>query len=406
MQSKLLVVAKREYFTTIRKPSFWISTLFFPAFMIVIGLVSGLASASVENIVKDLPKNIKAVYVVDQAGIVNPALIQTPLVTSDSFEAASAAVRNNEVTAAILIPSDFLQSKKIVLNIQDLGVFAGGSVENLGTELVKQSILSRIDTPALISAYSSDYATDVTTYNTNGERIPSGLERLTLPTIVLVLYLVATTFASSYLLRSVSEEKENRMIEVVLSAATPRQLVWGKVLGQLSIVITQLVTLIALSLVVVAVAKLSLPIDLSTIRVSAGQLIMAAFYLITGFLLMAGFMVVAASAVPTYREAQSFSSVFIVLAVFPLYLITVLLADPNGTIAMVASYFPLTAPMVLLIRTSLGVVSVAESIFSGVVILLYIFIVFYLAFKVFEFGALEFNRTISFKQLVRRLRFN
>jgi ABC-2 type transport system permease protein len=409
--SKLLLVAKREYITTVRKPSFWLSTIAFPLFILIIGVISGISSQIAETQGNAAIKE-KEINIVDNSQLIDPTILppNIKLVADNSVKAPETEVYEQKVYAVIRIPADVLNKGQITAYMQQDNFFASSSLQEFTKQLIQQSVIKKAGDPRLVQALNPQWQFKTTLIDSKGQASPDSLSRLAIPIGAVAIYMVLSMFATSYLLRSVSEEKENRMIEIVLSALTPRQLVWGKVLGQLGIVLTQLTTLGLLTLIALQAVKIALPAGiLDGLQVSIGPLLLALYFLIAGFLSMAGLMVLAASAVPTYREAQSFSSVFVLISIFPIYFFTAILADPQGTLAIITSLLPLTSPLVMLLRIFLTEVPIVQLIAALALNLIYVVAMFVLAFKVFAMGAMEYNRTVSIKpyltHVVRKLKF-
>lgn len=400
--NKLLIIAKREYLQVIRKPSFWITTLAFPAFIIFLSVISTLSAQSAETKLAELAAEAKGIYVFDQSGILDKALLQPPLQQIEDIEAGKQAVKEGKVDALIVYPQDFATSLKIDISVNSKGVFNDGAYDPIAKNLVKQSILNKLGDANLTKVFNADYATEVTSYK-NGEQIENGFEAFIVPLISVGIYFILVTFATSLLLQSVSEEKENRMIETILSIVTPRELIWGKIAGQLSIVITQVVVLAIFALGGLVLLSRTSPIDLSSVEVTFAQLFWAVFFTVCGFLLNANIMVGVGAAMPTYREAGGLSSVFIFAALIPVYLATSLIAEPSGTLAIFFSYFPFTSPLILLFRNALGELSGAEQLLGAVASIAYVAVSFILAFKLFEFGALEYHNRISLRNFIQNL---
>jgi ABC-2 type transport system permease protein len=199
---------------------------------------------------------------------------------------------------------------------------------------------------------------------------------------------------------SVSEEKENRVIEIVLSTIKSKSLIFGKIIGQVAIVVTQVLFLLLLSLLVLLIFKDSIPIqiDLGDITITLGQILLAGFYAFLSFFILACTMVGVGAAMPNYKDAQSFSSIFIFLSIIPIYFVTTIIADPTGTVARVLSYLPFTNGIVLLFRSTLGALTPFEIILSGAVLILYAVIAVFVAFRLFEIGSLEYSRKITLKE--------
>lgn len=396
------MVAKREYTRVIKKPTFWISTLMFPLLIIVLSAISGLSAASVEQKVKDQIENAKAVLIVDPQNLIDPALTvgRFQEVASESF--AQEQVIKGVADAAIVYPTDIASQPQIKIYAQSQGLFAIDAYNEQAKTLLQQSILLRLPSESLIKTYNAQFDFQTKTYK-DGTEVKDEALKFVLPGIAVVIYFILISFASSYLLMSVSEEKENRMIETILSIIPSRDLVWGKIAGQLAIIITQLLVLMSLVAVPIATGFIKLPFEISQVSITPLQLLVSLAYIIAGFLIMANTMVGVGAAMPSYKEAQSFSGIFVMLSVIPIYFATLIIAEPNGLIAMIASYFPLSSAVILLFRNTLGELSLAETVFSSVVLLCYVLASFYMAFKLFELGALEYSNKVSFRQYLKRL---
>lgn len=194
------------------------------------------------------------------------------------------------------------------------------------------------------------------------------------------------------------------MIETILSIVKPRQLIWGKLVGLTGVSLTSLFALGALmtGIVVVSTNIFPITIDWSAVDVTVGQILLSIFYTIGGFLFLSSIMVGVGAAMPKYRDAQQFSSVFIILSIIPVYFASFLLAEPSGTLSRIVSFTPFTAPLILIFRSSIGALTIWESVAGVVVVALYVMIGFYFAFKLFEVGSLEVNKKISFKFLLQK----
>src|SRR5260221_11395594 len=208
-------------------------------------------------------------------------------------------------------------------------------------------------------------------------------------------------------------------MEIEMSSIKPSDLITGKIIGLLVIIYTQVILLILLSIVGILLAATLLTklvpglppltqIDLSALNLNTpqllGQIVLGVFYTVVGFFILACTMVGAGAAAPTYREAQGLSTIFIITSILPIYFITTIVTDPNGTLAKILSYFPYTAAFVLLFRNALGSLSLQEVIISGAVLILFCYIALKISFKLFEFGSLEYSKKISFKEFLSSLR--
>lgn len=403
---KIFVVAKREYLKVIKKPTFWISTLAFPILIGVIAFISGYSADQAEKkFIEDI-QNSKGVIIVDKSSTIIPETISFPFIYSIDIEDSIGKVKSQEADAAIIINEDFKDTKAITIYSKEQNVFSSNIYNSSAENLIKQSIISEVGDKTKIDIYNSNFDFNVIQFDSEGNEITKGIESLIIPAIAAIIYFMLTTFASSYMLMSVSEEKENRAIEIVLSSVSPRQLIFGKIFGQMVIAMFQILILVVFSIIAIILINPNLfgSINLSELNISIWQIIAAIFYTLVGFLILSSLMVGVGAAMPSYKEASSFSSIFIFLSILPVYFVTLIISDPSGVISQIFSYFPITAPLLLLFRITIGALSGIEIIISIVILIFYAILFLWLALKLFEFGSLEYSNKISFKSFIKSLR--
>ena len=335
--------------------------------------------------------------------MVTDGSIVKPLELMDDPAKAEAAVREAQADAAIVYPPDILTSHRIVTFVKDSGIIARGRFDELATSLVKQSILSEVNDPEKIELFNTKLTVARTVF-ADGKPIVTTIEAFILPILAVVIYFLLVMTSSSYMLMSVSEEKENRMIETVLSIVKPRQLIWGKLWAMVGLSFTQLAVLAAYGTVAYKVTTKVLPIsiDWSLVHIGAWQLVLTSFFVIAGFIVMAALMVGIGAAMPTYREAQQASPLFIIFSILPVYFAMVLIAEPSGTVAKITSYIPLMSPLILTFRMAIDALPAWEQVVGLIVSLAYVVGSMYLAFALFEFGSLETSKKVSFRNMFRK----
>lgn len=403
---KILLITKREYLRVIRNKAFWLAALFFPLLLVGVSLISGLSSSSIENKIKEDASKAKLVLILDETKTISPnspILQQGPFKLAKDFASGKEAVIKGEANAFIYYPANLALDKKAQIFAQDDGILSIGKYNTLADSLIKQSILQDLPDQKKAQLFNIQISFETINYK-KGVQSDFRLEKFIIPIITVVAYFMLTSFGTTYLLQSVAEEKENRMIEIVLSIVKPKELILGKILGLVGIVLTQVLILVFLSVAGLTLFQHNLQINLSQITINPVQLLFSIFYLIAGYLFIANIMVGVGASMPTYKEASSFSSVFILLAVFPLYFVTLILAEPSGPVAMFTSYFPFSASMILLFRNALGEMSTLELIFSSIVLIIYIIVSYIIAYKFFEFGSLEYSQRISLQRFLKSLK--
>lgn len=395
------LIAKREYLKVVTKPMFWLSVLLPPLLFTIIGGISGYSAKIAEDKIKEEATNVQAVYIRDEANIIKKDMVREPFFLIDNVGNKKQEVIDEKADALIIIPADIQKGSQIQVFQQDKGIFSNGRFVDVVQGLVKSSILSEVPDKNKISLYHAQLPFTISTYK-EGKETNTSLERFIVPGISVIVFFLLTTIGASFMLMSASEEKENRAIETILSLVKPRELILGKLIGLMGIVFTQFGVLTLLSSVVFIVGATQMPIDFSKIVVDPVQVILAIFYTFTGFVIIANTMMAVGAATPNYKDAQNMSTTFIILSILPVYFFTLILSDPNGLIARILSYFPFASSLVLVMRNALGALPVWEIVLSIIVNIVYMYLSFVIAFKMFEIGALELNKKISLANLFKK----
>ena len=143
-------------------------------------------------------------------------------------------------------------------------------------------------------------------------------------------------------------------------------------------------------------------IDLSSLPVNWGRIGVGALIFVTSFVLFTGLLVLIGASVPTAKEAGGFIGLVMMLIFGPLYAAPLFISQPGSLLVRVLSIFPFTAPIPLLLRNAVGNLQPWEVLVAVTGIVLAAIIVLNLAVRVFRYGALEYSRKLSFKEVFGR----
>lgn len=180
----------------------------------------------------------------------------------------------------------------------------------------------------------------------DGGEAPERVEaKMLIPMGFMMLLWVSVVTSANYLLMSTIEEKSNRVMEVLLSAISPLQLMAGKILGYGLVGSILCAAYGGLAIAGLAAAAL---LDL----VPAGHLALFAVYFAMAYFMMASMLAAVGSAVSELRDAQSLMGPVMIVMVVPLILWLPISEDPNGLLATVASFVPPLTPFVMILRTT------------------------------------------------------
>lgn len=408
--SKLRSVIRHEYLTIVRQPSFWIVMLAIPAFIAGVFAISYFGNKSSEDRIAELTKDLKNVSVVDQSGLINKQVIQqTGLELADpsQLESIRSDVQNKRREALIVYPANLVKEREYQVYTSTNDFTKNGSVTALGDSLLQTSLFLPLGSTDVITLAKEGAKNVVVSYD-NG-RETAGINEYVIPGLFIVLFYVIFFFSVGYMLSSVSEEKENRSMEMVLTYVKSRTLIIGKLLAVVLVTLTQILffALLGLAALLIALAlgnSVTLPagLDPSRLVFDPAAIFFGSAFLFVGFMMYAGFMTITAAAAPSSREANSFASVFYIGAFSPGWIFMLILTDPENPLTRFVTFFPLTSPVVSLLRNTVGNISVAEASLALVVMTIFMTLSLMFAIRTFRLGALEFNNRIDFKALFKR----
>lgn len=406
--SKLFAVIQYEYTQLVKRPVFWITTLLVPVFFGAIIGISAYSSASTEERAENLSEEITDVRVIDQFGIIDPQIIEDPFSLAENSSEAElvSQVENQEIDGLIVYPDNLLEEGEIKVYAQDnASIFGQSAISSQAQSLLQVSAQLQVEDPAVNQILVSEFDVDATLYTDDGQTDQFQPSDLVVPGVSLILYFFIVFSSAQYLLQSVAEEKENRMIETILSMIDSNTLISGKIISLTLVALTQvavwLLLIGGLLLVFNDNSNFNIPVDLSTVTYEAVPLNI--FFTLSGLLLLAATMVGVGAISTSYKDSQGLSSVFTLTAILPVYFITILIDQPNGLIAQITSYFPFTSGMIFVIRNSLGALSPLEMVIGVIVNVVYVLIAFYVAAKLFDLGALMYRTKPKFKDVMRIL---
>jgi ABC-2 type transport system permease protein len=408
--AKLSSVVRHEYLTIVKQPSFWIVMVAIP---LLIGTIIGLTylgNKSSADRIEKLADDLKNVAIVDESQLINREVVEgagLSLSPASQTDALKEQVQNGDKEALIVFPETLKEKRKYNIYLSSTDITMMSSVGSLANDLLKTSLFLPLGSPEIIALAQNGAESDLTTYRDGIET--GGFNEYIAPGLFVVLFYIIFAFSISYMLTSISEEKENRSMEMVLTYVKPRTLIVGKLLGVSLVTLTQIAFFALLALIGYfalqqagsSAVQLPAGIDLSQITLAFWPIFFGFTFLVIGFLMFAGFMTATAAAAPSSKEANNFSSVFFIGAFIPFYFITMLATDPENPIVKFLTFFPLTSPVVALIRNTVGNMSLIESWLALGAMTAFMAASIWIAVKAFKLGALEFGSTINLSKLLK-----
>lgn len=241
-------------------------------------------------------------------------------------------------------------------------------------------------------------APDSRTVTKKGENRTNEVANLLVPGGFMVLLLLSVLTGGQYLLMSTIEEKSNRVMEVLVAAVSPFELMTGKILGQMAVGLLVLLIYAVLGLSALALFAALGALDPWLI------VYLLIFYLLA-YLTIGALMAAIGSAVNDVREAQSFMMPVMLLTMLPWMLWVPILRDPNGVLATTLSFIPPVGNFVMLLRlASTAAPPLWQILLSIVVSAVGVWAALWFAAKVFRVGILVSGKPPTFATLLRWVR--
>lgn len=409
--NKVWIIARHEYVVNVRRPGFLIMTALIPLLGLILLLIgaffSGQAGSVLEEVFDGGPE---ITGVLDQSNLFDPILpdYADRFVLYASEEEGREDVEAEQLRRFLIIPSDYRERGEIKV-ISAGSTFAGVEIEDSSSlrRFFLAHLTRDLDDLDLKERIVNPYEVDLILLGQEGEGENEGIVSTVLGFIIpylLGVLLIVTIFVSSgYLLRSVSEEKTNRVIEIILSSVTPRQLLAGKVIGLGALGLTQvlvwIISAFGLSGGVVALLGIALPL-----MARPEVFVLAVVYYILGFIIYAVMMGSVGALGADMQESQQLAGVFSFLAAVPLMFAGLVFSNPNMPLVRALSWFPFTAPTMMMLRLPLADVPLVDIIVSIISIGITIPIIIWLGAKLFRMGLLMYGKRPGVRQIWEALR--
>ena len=405
--NKTILILKHEFGQTINRKSFIIMTLAFPVLALiaigVFGLIQGMEKPPVAG-------EEVTIGFVDEVGEFSNYTSQ-PGVTLIPYpipEEAKSALLAEDINEYFIIPEDYLSTGVITrytlkrqLELEPPGRIEQGLKSFLLSNLLggetSQEVVERVKAPIELVSIRLDETGEVAADQ-------GGFGAFIVPYLFSVLLIMAIFTSSGYLLQGLGEEKENRIMEILLSSVSARQLLTGKVLGLGAAGLVQILIWLLSARLLVELVSTTIGGLLSALQVPGNFMVLGVVYFILGYLLFAVLMAGVGSVTTTAREGQQLSMIFIMSAVIPFIIAPFIMKNPSHIVTQVLTLFPITAPITVIIRLGLTDIPAWQLIASIALLVASIIGALVLVAKVFRTFLLMYGKRPRLREIIRCLR--
>ncbi|MFZ2275898.1 MAG: ABC transporter permease [Candidatus Nanogingivalis sp.] len=394
-------VIKFEVLRAIKKPTFWVALLAVP---LVYGGIFFLGKISGEQAAQNAEKLAREEFsfeIMDESGILNQQIIESVggKISKNKTESIE-KVKNEKLNAFYFVPKN-LKDQSVEIFGKFEGVNQSAKYWAVISSLLKNSSLETVN-PNKLAAINETFKGEETLFK-NGEKYDA-LKEMLVPGVFLVIFYYIVVFLSHRMLTSTTEEKENRVTEMILTSISAKTLVVGKLI---SILILGAIQIFAL-LVPILIAFLGFSKNLGLPNLSnftdgivwdGMTILKASLILVFGLLMTVGAIIALGSAMPTAQEASNYFGFIIMLLMAPFFVVPMFFTAEKTIAVDFLSYFPLTSPTSLLIRNTLGTLSNEEAFIGIGLLVVFGAIAIWMAVRIFQFGTLSYGKKVSLKSL-------
>lgn len=429
----------REFKERVYKKSFIITTLLMPLLMVVISVAPTLIMVFAKG-------ETKSISVIDNSGIVAPRLesnedVQFVTIPDGDLQTELKKSLESEEFGLLYIGED------VVKNPNNVQLYTNSSssmlIEDAITDQIEEIVEAErlkeyniSDLKQILDAIEVDIS--LTTFrNDNKEQTASSSAASSFIGIILgfVLYFFLVIYGS-IVMQSIIEEKNSRILEVLVSTVRPFDMMMGKILGVASVALTQIaiwgVLLIVISAAVIPAvmpddilagveavktgadaAALATDVDMEAITALASIMdtgyiaqivVLLLLFMMGGFLLYAAMYAAVGASVDQAQDAQQLTTPIMIPIIFAFIILTMVMNDPNSPVVVWSSMIPFTSPIVMMGRIPSGIPT--WEIVTSLVLLYATFIVMvWLAGKIYRVGIFMHGKKPTFKELYKWLKY-
>ena len=400
-------IVKFEIIRTLKKPTFWISALLMPVLLVGVIALSGIngmnAGLAAEN---DSDMSELKIGILDKSGIVKAQDIETTETRIfENREDGIEAVRSGEINIFYYVPADLVEdSIDIFYQTSRQSLFENFS-SGVTSLLMSGASMGISDNQLAILSGQLKFDT-VSFVDGNEENV---LGKMIIPIITLAVFYILICVFGNQMMTSTTEEKENRVTEMILTTTSAKSLIVGKIISLITLGFLQ-VLILAIPIIVGYLNSDRLELGGMNVREMIASIIVfdpatiavSLVLLVFGYVLFTGILVTIGSMMPTAKEANSFFGVAIMMMFLPMFFISSFMSSTPDTITKILSFFPLSAPIALMTRNAFGTLTVGDGIIGISIIVVSSVIAIRIGIRAFQYGALEFGSRVRLRSVLQK----
>ncbi len=401
--NKTFLIFRHEFINTVKRPGFTILTFTVPL-LVLIAIGIGRIKTDVSG---KAVTEIQSIGYVDETGQLDDYQDQgiVQLVPFGSVEEARQALIDHDVNEYIVISENSLGSGVIDRFLLEKQIEAPAYITAAIKNFISSNLLSEKVSPEIIRIVETPFVVHNTKLTETGriDTEQGGAGAIIVPAVFALLLAISIQFTSSYLLKGFGEEKESRLIEVLISSVSVGQLLKGKVLGLGAVGLLQVLVWLLCAPLLVSLLSDSAYYFVRSIQLPPNFILFGIIYFILGYLFFAVLSISVGAISPNATEGQQLSLIYTLIGYVPLWLMSLLMVFPDSPVWVILSLFPVTAPAQVILRLGMVDIPLWEIIASIGIMVLSIIGVLNLSIRIFRVHFLLHGRRPKLREVVNRL---
>jgi ABC-2 type transport system permease protein len=431
---KVWVIIKREYLIRVRTKAFLIGTIISPLLMLGLILLpaffatrgGGTRHVTIVDQSNDatlfdaVKKRAEATTMTGDAGGSGRArfantqyeLSRLSLGPGENIEEVKARL-NNEVKedsdrAYVVLPAGVLDSAEpeyYAKNVSDPAI--RGVEQAISTAVIERRLTRAGINPDQISGYMKSVNMRTIKVGPEGESEESGVPTFIVAFIMLFFIYITILFYGIFVMRGVIEEKQSRIVEVVVSSVRPFQMMIGKIIGIGLVGLTQYaIWMLSAGLLSFFGAKLFASTGADLPKIPASLLVYFIIYFLLGYFLYATLYAMVGAMVSSEEDAQQVQFPVTILIIIPMMVFSLVMNNPNSPTSVTLSMIPFFSPTLMMLRIAVDPPPWWQIGLSMLLMLLAILGAIWVAARIYRVGILMYGKRPSIAELGRWLRYS
>lgn len=415
-QNKMFIVLRHEFLKEVRSKGFIVMTLIAPLILAALGMLPVLIGSLNAS-------DATTIAIIDESGTFAARLgdrgsgggtkfqfVGAP--TNSTIDSLKQLVLEKKLDGYVRIPADIVSDKnaRMFISLRNTSDFdtRRDIAQTLESALLNERLTTHGISTSLIDSLSADNAIEVLKVTGKQETEDSGIGFAAGYITGFILYL-SLLLHGSFMMQSVIEEKSTRVIELIISSVSPRDLMLGKIFG---VCLAGMIQIAAWALMFAALSFYGLPALSASIGpslaaiVTPESLIFFVFYFVGGFLIYATLYATVGAMVEQASDAQGLAMPITFVVVIAIISMTSVIQNPSSTASVILSLIPFFSPILMMGRIYSETPPLWQIGLSFALMGLTFYVISSFASKIYRTGILMYGKKFTFKEAFRWVKYS